>query len=296
MARQFQVYKGLQRPLVYRGFKGKFIYWGIGALLAGLVMGALTMALVNMWLGMIVLIAGIAGGLVYIAKKQCKGLHVKLIPGAYSSINPTSKNSIVMAAKQVFNIPYIGVDHFANTDILVGSGGECSVIIKITNPVTRFSAATATYDEFHALINNIVKVMGDGYLLQKSDILSKEKYPLKESSEYLQQKYNSHFAGREYLKITTYITLTRQVRKGALYVFDKKALRDFIQQLDKVMDILIASKTEPAILKEKAINLLVMQFLAMDFSTDHIVLNNLAPNDTEIRMGERSIRSIPLII
>lgn len=77
MARQFQVYKGLQRPLVYRGFKGKFIYWGIGALLAGLVMGALTMALVNMWLGMIVLIAGIAGGLIYIAKKQGKGLHVK---------------------------------------------------------------------------------------------------------------------------------------------------------------------------------------------------------------------------
>lgn len=77
MARQFQVYKGLQRPLVYRGFKGKYIYWGVGALLAGLVMGALTMALVNMWLGLIVLIAGIAGGLVFIARKQKNGLHIK---------------------------------------------------------------------------------------------------------------------------------------------------------------------------------------------------------------------------
>jgi len=77
MARQFQVYKGLQRPLVYRGFKGKYIYWGIGALLAGLVTGALTMALVNMWLGLIVLIAGIAGGLVFIAGKQKHGLHLK---------------------------------------------------------------------------------------------------------------------------------------------------------------------------------------------------------------------------
>jgi hypothetical protein len=77
MARQFQVYKGLQRPLVYRGFKGKYIYWGVGALLAGLVMGALTMALVNMWLGLIVLIVGIAGGLVFIAGKQKNGLHFK---------------------------------------------------------------------------------------------------------------------------------------------------------------------------------------------------------------------------
>ena len=80
MARQFQVYKGLQKPLVYRGFKGKYIYWGVGALLAGLVMGALTMALVNMWLGLIVLISGIAGGLVFIAAKQKKGLHIKSRP------------------------------------------------------------------------------------------------------------------------------------------------------------------------------------------------------------------------
>lgn len=77
MAKQFQVYKGLQRPLVYRGFKGKYIYWGVGALLAGLVLGALTMALVNMWLGLMVLVAGISGGLVFIAVKQKKGLHIK---------------------------------------------------------------------------------------------------------------------------------------------------------------------------------------------------------------------------
>jgi hypothetical protein len=80
MARQFQVYKGLQRPLVYRGFKGKYIYWGIGALLAGLVAGALTMAMVNMWLGLFVLIAAIAGGLISIATKQKKGLHIKARP------------------------------------------------------------------------------------------------------------------------------------------------------------------------------------------------------------------------
>jgi hypothetical protein len=200
-----------------------------------------------------------------------------------------------MAGKQVFNIPYIGIDHYAGTDILVGAGGECSVVIRITNPVTRFSAASAAYDEFHALMINIVKIMGDGYLLQKSDVISKEKYPLKESGEYLQQKYNAHFAGRDYVNVTTYITLTKEVRKGAFYVFDKKGLRDFSHQLDKVMDILIAAKAAPLVLKEAQLRLLIMQFLAMDFKQEHIVLNNFVPTDTEIKMGERAIRNIPLI-
>jgi hypothetical protein len=200
-----------------------------------------------------------------------------------------------MAGKQVFKVPYIGIDHYSGTDILIGAGGECSVVIRITNPVTRFSGASAAYDEFHALMINIVKIMGDGYLLQKSDVISKKKYPLKESGEYLQQKYNEHFAGRDYVKVTTYITLTKQVRKGAFYVFDKKTIRDFSQQLDKVMDILVAAKTAPVVLKEPQLHLLIMQFLAMDFKPEHIVLNNFAPTDTEIKMGERAIRNIPLI-
>ncbi|WP_183580260.1 plasmid transfer protein [Mucilaginibacter sp. X5P1] len=77
MAKRFAVYKGLQKPLVYRGFKGKFIYWGLGSLLAGLVLGALTVALINMWLGALVLIGSIVGGLFFTASKQKNGLHAK---------------------------------------------------------------------------------------------------------------------------------------------------------------------------------------------------------------------------
>jgi hypothetical protein len=81
MAKRFAVYKGLQKPLVFRGFRGKFIYWGLGSLLAGLVLGALTMSLVNMWLGAMVLVGSIVGGLLYIAGKQKKGLHSKTRSG-----------------------------------------------------------------------------------------------------------------------------------------------------------------------------------------------------------------------
>jgi hypothetical protein len=77
MARKFAVYKGLQKPLIFKGFKGKFIYWGLASLLSGLVLGALTMSLINMWLGALVLIGCIVGGLLFTASKQKGGLHDK---------------------------------------------------------------------------------------------------------------------------------------------------------------------------------------------------------------------------
>ncbi|QJD95951.1 plasmid transfer protein [Mucilaginibacter robiniae] len=77
MIRKYAIYKGLQKPLIFKGFKGKFIYWGIGFLLAGLILGALTMSLVNMWLGAVVLIGTVTGGLLYTATRQKGGLHAK---------------------------------------------------------------------------------------------------------------------------------------------------------------------------------------------------------------------------
>jgi len=102
MARRFAVYKGLQKPLVFKGFKGKFIYWGVGCLLAGLVFGALTMVFVGGWLGALVLVGTIAGGLFYIAGKQKNGLNektrihaIQIHPGNFKKlINHARKTSI----------------------------------------------------------------------------------------------------------------------------------------------------------------------------------------------------------
>jgi conjugation system TraG family ATPase len=200
-----------------------------------------------------------------------------------------------MSAKQIFKLPFIGVDKSNEYHLLVGTGGECSVIIQITNPVLRYSAAPAAYDEFHSLLINMVKILGDGYILQKQDVFTQLTYPNQPATEYLQQQYNAHFAGRKYLQISTYLTITRQVKKGAFYVYDKKALRDLLQAIGKVLYILAAAKTAPLVLEEKAINTLVMRLLSMDFSDRPLALDNIAPSETELRMGERAIRSISLI-
>lgn len=77
MAIQYNVYKGLQKPLQYKGFKGKFIYWGLGFLLLGLVAGAISMTVINKWFGAIVLVGCVVGGLLYTGSSQKRGLHNK---------------------------------------------------------------------------------------------------------------------------------------------------------------------------------------------------------------------------
>src|SRR5579872_5120278 len=196
-----------------------------------------------------------------------------------------------MSVKTLFSIPYSGVDKTGEYDLLIGLQGEYSVIINMINPVIRYSAYAAGYDEFHNTLINIVKVLGDGYILQKQDIISRSAYPGKPAGEYLQQKYNAHFDGRECLKVETYLSITRMVKKGAFYVYDAKALRDFRQTVGKVLDILPSA----VVLKENRINQLVMQILSMDFKSRHISLNNLSPSETGVAIGEKRLRNITLV-
>ncbi|WP_114751969.1 DUF4133 domain-containing protein [Pleomorphovibrio marinus] len=77
MGKQFPIYKGLQKPLMYKGFQGKFIGWGIASLVMGLVLGGLIGSLTNMVFGGFLTIGTIAGGLYVTSLQQKKGLHSK---------------------------------------------------------------------------------------------------------------------------------------------------------------------------------------------------------------------------
>ncbi|WEA01729.1 TraG family conjugative transposon ATPase [Mucilaginibacter sp. SJ] len=196
-----------------------------------------------------------------------------------------------MPAKNLFKIPYAGIDHHGGFDILIGMGGEYSVIIGMVNPVIRFCAYATGYDEFHSLLNNIVKILGDNYLLQKHDIISRKPFDPGHATEYLQEHYNEHFSGRESLSVRTYLTITKPVRKGAFFVYDPRVLTEFVSTIGKVIDIIPGARP----LNEAELNKVVLEFLSMDFSGKPIVLNNIAPGNDEIRLGERRVRSVSLI-
>lgn len=77
MAKHFPIYKGLQKPLIYRGFQGKFIVWGIASLVIGVVLGGLIGSLTSMVLGGVITISIVVSGLFITSQQQKKGLHSK---------------------------------------------------------------------------------------------------------------------------------------------------------------------------------------------------------------------------
>lgn len=73
----YRLYRGLEKPLIYRGFKGKFIYWGVGSFIVGLLIGGLISALTHLLLGGFATLVLMSGGLTYTWMKQRRGLYDK---------------------------------------------------------------------------------------------------------------------------------------------------------------------------------------------------------------------------
>ncbi|WP_426329087.1 TraG family conjugative transposon ATPase [Pedobacter sp. R-06] len=200
-----------------------------------------------------------------------------------------------MVRQKEFRVPYLGIDIGAELDILYGLNGEFSVLIDITNPVLRFSGDPGAYNNFHEIFTSLARIIGEGHVIQKQDIIYRAEYEYKVADDYLQDSYNRHFEGRAYVKLQTVLTITRQVKKGAFFVHDKKSLAEFKITVAKVIGMLDTSGMEPRVLREREINLFIMRIMSMQFGEESVSLDNYHPTDTEVNIGARSFRSVPLI-
>lgn len=197
--------------------------------------------------------------------------------------------------KTAFEMPYVGIDPDDGHAVLYGERGDFSMIFQVRNPVLHYGADPDAYSAYHHLLLNIIKILGEGYIIQKQDVFSRQKYQPKPASEFLQQKYNEHFEGREYTSISTYLILTRQVKRGAFYVYDKRVLNDFHQHRGKIYDLLNGSGLSPHLLDETEINRYITAILGMEFSSGHAALDNIRAGDQQLEIGTRALRSISLI-
>ena len=59
----YNVYRGLQKPLVFKSFKGRYIYWGLGSVLLGLLTAMLISSIVNILTGIASMTLILASGL-----------------------------------------------------------------------------------------------------------------------------------------------------------------------------------------------------------------------------------------
>ncbi len=75
--RVFPIYKGLQKPLVYKGFKGRYMYWAIGFVILGLFLAGVIGTVFNLVAGVIIMAVIAGGGIYYTSQKQKNGLYDK---------------------------------------------------------------------------------------------------------------------------------------------------------------------------------------------------------------------------
>lgn len=75
--KEYKVYKGLQKPLVFKGFKGRYIYWGAGFLISGFVLAGVVGAIFNLGIGVLTMIIVSVGGIFYTSQRQKGGLYDK---------------------------------------------------------------------------------------------------------------------------------------------------------------------------------------------------------------------------
>lgn len=196
--------------------------------------------------------------------------------------------------KTTFKLPYIGIDHSNGYDVLYNEKGEFGVVLEVENPVLQYAADPGNYDNFHQLYVNAIKILGEGYIVQKQDILSRKKFNLKSSGEYLQRKYDEHFRGRVYTSHQTLLVITRRVKPG-FYTYSQKQIEDFTQSIDKVADLFVRSQLPVNALNKNQINRYVRQILSMNFHEKELCMNNLLAGDEQLEMGDTATRSISLV-
>ena len=191
-------------------------------------------------------------------------------------------------------MPYIGIDT-EKYGVIYNDCGDYSVVIECQNPVEQYCADYNAYQACHQLFENILKVLGSDYTLQKQDIFTTWKYPGKTNKDFLSTSYFKHFNGRKYIEITTYLVITKNVHRSMFFNYDEKQYEDFNDKVEKIIALLTSAGTSPTILFEKEIKQYVKRMIAFNFRDEHYFLDNIKSSDDSISIGDTKVKSISLV-
>jgi hypothetical protein len=99
----YKVYRGLQKPLVFKSFKGRYIYWGLGSILLALITAMLISSLINILAGMASMTLILTAGLGTTAYYQQRGTKKKFNGTAFIPNNPAFGRQALLACQ-----PWLG--------------------------------------------------------------------------------------------------------------------------------------------------------------------------------------------
>ena len=199
--------------------------------------------------------------------------------------------------KKIFQDIYFTVEEVDGMGILYTKTGEYSAVIKMENPVQKYSANIDAYYEYTNLFSSIVLTLGEGYAIHKQDVFCKKKFidETGNNHEYLSDSYFKYFTGREYTDTFTYLVITQECKKSKLLSYDSRKWKDFLVKVRKVHDQLKDANIKANFLNKKEASLYVDRYFAMNFSDKTVSMTGFMVDDETISMGERRCKMYSLV-
>jgi hypothetical protein len=181
--------------------------------------------------------------------------------------------------------------------VLFSKTGEFSVIFEMENPVQKWCTDAEQYIAFQDVLANIVQTLGEGYALQKQDVFSRQQYhhEMSEHAEFLSRSYFKFFEGREYTEIRTFLIISQEAIRSSFIKYDPKRWMDFHDKVSKVSDILAEKGIWHRKLSKDEVNEYLHRFMAVCFKKGPFSMQNFKATDEYLKMGDRVIKSFPLV-
>lgn len=199
--------------------------------------------------------------------------------------------------KKIFQDIYFSVEDTNGVGIIYTKTGEYSAVLKLTNPVQKYSANIDSYYEFTHLFSALVQTLGEGYAIHKQDIFTRKQFEADDDSpkEFLSESYFRYFTGRTYTDSECYLVITQEAKKSRLFSYDPKKWRDFLVKIRKVQDQLRDGGVKAEFLNKKQTNEYVDRYFAMNFTDKTISMNNFKVDDECIEMGDKRCKVYSLV-
>ena len=199
--------------------------------------------------------------------------------------------------KKIFQDIYFSVEDVDGIGVLYTKTGEYSAILKLENPVQKYSANIDNYYEFTNLLTALAQTLGEGYAIHKQDVFIKKKFhdETNDNHEFLSESYFRYFTGRTYTDVQTYLIITQENKKSRLFSFDSKKWRDFLVKIRKVKDQLKDSGVDSTYLDGATAREYVDRYFSMNFTGKIVSMTNFKVDDESISMGNKRCKVYSLV-
>ena len=199
--------------------------------------------------------------------------------------------------KKIFQDIYFSVEDVDGIGVLYTKTGEYSAILKLENPVQKYSANIDNYYEFTNLLTALAQTLGEGYAIHKQDVFIRKQFhdETNDNHEFLSESYFRYFTGRTYTDVQTYLIITQENKKSRIFSFDSKKWRDFLVKIRKVKDQLKDSGVDSAYLDGTTAREYVDRYFSMNFTDKIVSMTNFKVDDECISMGNKRCKVYSLV-